>query len=116
MTATNYTPHALRIQRKRIKGWKMPPGAIYVGRPTMWGNPFESVARFRQVVDWCKGDIDASCAPATDEQCKRVSDMLRRIGHLRGKQLACWCGLDCECHADVLCELANTIAAGEQRD
>jgi hypothetical protein len=27
-----------RIQRKRTKGWKMPPGAVYVGRPTKWGN------------------------------------------------------------------------------
>ncbi|QKY80234.1 hypothetical protein SEA_JUNG_59 [Mycobacterium phage Jung] len=23
-----------RIQRKRSKGWRMPEGAIYVGRPT----------------------------------------------------------------------------------
>ncbi len=29
-----------RIQRKRTKGWKMPQGAKYVGRPTVWGNPF----------------------------------------------------------------------------
>jgi hypothetical protein len=28
-----------RIQRKRTKGWKMPDGAVYVGRPTIWGNP-----------------------------------------------------------------------------
>ena len=29
-----------RIQRKRTKGWKMPDGAVYVGRPTKFGNPF----------------------------------------------------------------------------
>jgi hypothetical protein len=29
-----------RVQRSRTKGWKMPEGAIYVGRPTKWGNPF----------------------------------------------------------------------------
>lgn len=29
-----------RIQRKRTKGWRMPAGAIYVGRPSRWGNPF----------------------------------------------------------------------------
>ena len=28
-----------RIQRKRTKGWRMPADAIYVGRPTKWGNP-----------------------------------------------------------------------------
>jgi len=29
-----------RIQRKRVSGWRMPEGAVYVGRPTKWGNPF----------------------------------------------------------------------------
>lgn len=29
-----------RIQRQRTKGWKMPEGAIYVGRPSRWGNPY----------------------------------------------------------------------------
>jgi hypothetical protein len=29
-----------RIQRSRAKGWKMPAKAIYVGRPTVWGNPY----------------------------------------------------------------------------
>lgn len=29
-----------RIQRRRTKGWRMPDGAVYVGRPTKWGNPF----------------------------------------------------------------------------
>lgn len=32
---------AQRIQRKRTKGWTMPEGAVYVGRPTRWGNPFQ---------------------------------------------------------------------------
>lgn len=31
----------VRIQRKRTKGWRMPEGAVYVGRPTKWGNPFD---------------------------------------------------------------------------
>lgn len=30
-----------RIQRKRTKGWRMPPNTIYVGRPSRWGNPWE---------------------------------------------------------------------------
>lgn len=29
-----------RIQRRRSTGWRMPEGAVYVGRPTKWGNPF----------------------------------------------------------------------------
>lgn len=29
-----------RIQRQRTKGWRMPEGAVYVGRPSAYGNPF----------------------------------------------------------------------------
>ena len=29
-----------RIQRQRTKGYRLPPDAIYVGRPSPWGNPF----------------------------------------------------------------------------
>lgn len=29
-----------RIQRRRTAGWTMPDGAVYVGRPTRFGNPF----------------------------------------------------------------------------
>lgn len=29
-----------RIQRRRTKGWRMPEGAVYVGRGSKWGNPF----------------------------------------------------------------------------
>lgn len=30
----------VRVQRRRTAGWRMPEGAIYVGRPGRWGNPF----------------------------------------------------------------------------
>ena len=29
-----------RIQRKRTKGWKMPPNTVSVCRPGKYGNPF----------------------------------------------------------------------------
>lgn len=29
-----------RIQLRRVKGWRLPPGAVSVARPTKWGNPF----------------------------------------------------------------------------
>ena len=29
-----------RIQRRRTKGWRMPEGAVYVGRGSKWGNQF----------------------------------------------------------------------------
>jgi hypothetical protein len=29
-----------RIQLRRTAGWRLPPGAVNVARPTKWGNPF----------------------------------------------------------------------------
>ncbi len=95
---------AKRIQRKRTKGWRMPQGAVYVGRPTRWGNPF--TWKFGNPLD-CTNDfrrwLDGRHAGWTD----RREVVLRDIGELRGKDLACWCPLDQPCHADVLLELAN---------
>jgi hypothetical protein len=89
-----------RIQRKRTKGWKMPEGAVYVGRPTKWGNSF-SVLEYGQRL-------------AIANYRKRAAGMLGigvDFSELRGKDLACWCPLDQPCHADVLLEIANAPEA-----
>ncbi|MBB4212343.1 uncharacterized protein DUF4326 [Rhodothalassium salexigens DSM 2132] len=91
-----------RIQRKRTKGWLMPAGAVYVGRPTRWGNPYqgadpERLARlYREYV-------------ARPEQAA-LREAARR--DLRGRDLVCWCPLDQPCHADVLLALANREGTG----
>lgn len=46
----------IRIQRKRTKGWEMPEGAVYVGRPTKWGNPFNFAA-----ADYCWNALALGC-------------------------------------------------------
>jgi len=91
-----------RIQRKRVKGWKMPPNTVYVGRPTKWGNPFfdkkplgsSAVEQFEEMIMFKMFDPD-------NEYIKQIKT------ELRGKDLACWCPLDKPCHADVLLEIAN---------
>ena len=83
-----------RIQRKRVKNWKMPDRkrARYVGRPTQWGNPFST------------GDRAADVA-AFRKYILPNSEKVRQ--ELRGFDLVCWCSLDQPCHADVLLEIAN---------
>lgn len=92
-----------RIQRKRTRGFKMPPNTVYVGRPTMWGNPFlhgtGDTHKMRPWIkelfrEWIENDIDAE-------------DLRDNLHLLRGKNLACWCPIGEPCHADVLIELAN---------
>ena len=107
-----------RIQRKRTKGWKMPSGCVYVGRPTIFGNPFTE----RGCIEaGYTGDIRGRCVEAfrvfcgphwyenwQGEEAERFRKrLLAALPSLRGKNLACWCPLDRPCHADVLLELAN---------
>ncbi len=87
----------IRIQRKRTKGWRMPPNTVYVGRPSKFGNQFR-VGR----------DGDASECVEKYKQLKEVHKHLINLSELKGKNLACWCPLkDKPCHADVLLEVAN---------
>lgn len=87
----------------------MPLNTVYVGRPSKWGNPF--VVGKLPTGDW-KGIV---AFPVSKEQAvglyRRYFAETWRIGviqeELRGKNLACFCGLDEPCHADVLLELAN---------
>lgn len=109
-----------RIQRKRTKGWRMPEGAVYVGRPSRWGNRFivssepdrlEHYADWRRNVDLWDGWPVADAATAVEAfqhfALIRLQGDPQAFDELRGKDLACWCPLDQPCHADVLLELAN---------
>jgi hypothetical protein len=107
-----------RIQRQRTKGWRMPEGAVYVGRPSKWGNPF----RLQSAVHWgFAGSVEAARVVSADafrswihgsdawwmgdEARDARQTMLDALPELRGRDLACWCPLDQPCHADVLLEL-----------
>lgn len=106
--AATYTPHPLRIQRKRTKGWRMPEGAIYCGLPGPWGNPFATAEKFRDLLEAILGISGRSEFHECDlKSFATVNAMAPNITKLRGKQLACWCPLDRPCHVDVLAEIAN---------
>jgi Domain of unknown function (DUF4326) len=114
-----------RIQRRRTKGWRMPAGAVYVGRPSQWGNPFV-IARTTDQKDWVVtdtgGHVRSEFYPI-QTAARAAAVRLYRLhsgplgAHeldddevkfaLAGKDLVCWCPLDQPCHADVLLELAN---------
>lgn len=99
-----------RIQRKRTKGWRLPPNTICVDRTTRFGNPFvvgkdgtaaECVKKYGEML------LPYTHAKGTLEDFYLSSANVLDIESLRGKNLACWCALDQPCHADVLLEIAN---------
>lgn len=102
-----------RIQRRRTRGWRMPEGAVYVGRGSKWGNPFRV------------GNIEEFGEVPTAEEAVSLFERwwttpakfvipwpppLEDLLELRGKDLACWCRIDLPCHADVLLKLAERYA------
>lgn len=93
--ANNASIQPKRIQRKRAKGWRMPPNTVYVGRGSPWGNPFPiSQANSRTVsLAAYRGYLEMILAK--DPQ---------RLLPLKGKDLACWCKPDEDCHADIIIE------------
>lgn len=92
-----------KVYNKLLGGF--PAQAVYVGRPTKFGNPYshtdtkfnttkvetreEAIQRFREYIA-ARPDLIAAA---------------RR--ELRGKDLVCWCA-PLACHADVLLEIANS--------
>lgn len=122
----------VRIQRKRTKGWKMPPNTIYVGRPTIYGNPFKEVgdmiygdASHRRKIlspwiyidagptgdvvelykDWITGIGDQAILSRVRPCPFTIEDIKKELG---GKNLACFCCLECKCHASVLLKISNS--------
>jgi hypothetical protein len=103
--------HPLRVQRSRQRKNACPPGTIYVGRPSKWGNPFAVNLNvgmtLEKVLDLYRHYITK--ARAYNGNCAEPYRGLN-LEDLRGHHLACWCPLDKPCHADILCELANRAA------
>ena len=120
----------IRIQRKRIKGWKMPENTVYVGRPSKWGNPIrlngdciyiDASYRRKILSPWVFYNVgDAEDVVYLFEKLVDGTEFYNKdlqywanyfenlyLSELKGKNLACWCPLNQPCHADILLKYAN---------
>lgn len=95
-----------KVYNKHHKG--VPDTAVYVGRPSPWGNPFShlphTTAKFR--VKTRDEAVSRYREWITDRLEKEPGLRERLIRDLGGKDLSCWCAPNA-CHAGVLIELAN---------
>ena len=85
------------VLNKRID--RIPADAVYVGRPSIYGNPFV-IGR-----DGSRADVVAEYRTWLMVQSK-ISEA--DIKALHGKDLVCWCS-PAPCHADVLLEVTNQL-------
>lgn len=102
----------------------MPAGAVYVGRPTIFGNPVvvndrctakEAATAYAKMLSVSQTKLAAMVVHAAGVPAPMAGlgmivwreKLKSRLPELRGKDLACFCPLDQPCHADVLLRLAN---------
>ena len=80
------------LNRRVLPGGVVPADAVYVGRPSGWGNPF-AIGR-----DGSREEVIARYRVWLWQQLGRDPEFL---APLRGRRLVCWCAPE-PCHADVL--------------
>jgi Domain of unknown function (DUF4326) len=108
----------IRIQRKRTRGFRLPPNTVCVNRPTRYGNPFV-VGTYQKHPLAHLGSVlvrDSHHAQVLFKEWLVVTAEGQKLARrakdqLRSKNIACFCGLDDDCHGDVLLELANPEGA-----
>lgn len=124
----------VRMQLSRRKGFRLPPTTVNVARPGKWGNPY----RIGEPVDMKQARRWGWKLSKPDYVCDTAAEAVKRFTlaiafddaskwvmrqELRGKNVACWCGLcpahaagkpmgvvcpDCDpCHGDPILECAN---------
>jgi hypothetical protein len=97
-----------KVYNKRFGN--IPKDAVYVGRPSKWGNPFKIGDTYNGVV------LDRAAAVAQHrdwflhstrgQALQREARKPVAAGGLRGADVVCWC-VPQDCHAYVLVEVAN---------
>lgn len=106
-----------RMKRSRRRGARLPDGAIYVVRPTRWGNPWvvhaEEIVLHRDSAEewWTPGGARRT-EVVLFAQDLRGGLLGLEPTRLTGRDLACWCSLPAEgrpdwCHGAILLAWAN---------
>lgn len=100
----------------KTKDKNIPCHAVYVGRPTQYGNPFPSVKHKRDTSGILNYGMtrQRSVQLFSEYAHRRLVCEPTWLDELRGKPLICFCKPKA-CHGDILYFLANKMPIKEQR-
>lgn len=122
----------LRIQRRRVKGWKAPENTVNCTRPGKWGNPFK-VQYGAICILHKRGHLPLYILKPDDNAQQLLVNCYKQfidgerhffgillpdwsdfipvskleIKELKGRNLMCFCAEGTPCHADLLLQEAN---------
>jgi len=83
-----------------------PADAVYVGRPTGWGNPFSHLPNTLAQFKVATREEAVAAYEKWIKHPDRAVLYYKVRDQLAGKDLVCWCAPK-PCHADILLEIAN---------
>ena len=82
-----------------------PADAIYIGRPSKWGNPYSHLPN-GTLAEFIVGSRDEA-VDGYKVWVRSQPELVAAIKkELKGKSVICWCAPH-RCHGDVLIEIAN---------
>lgn len=92
-----------KVYNERIDKY-IPDSAVYIGRPSKWGNPFRIGDGYGR-----EGAVEAfrKFMESHPDKCNEAR------WELKGKDLVCWCS-PLPCHGDILLKIANEKAKMEE--
>jgi Domain of unknown function (DUF4326) len=88
-----------RIQLRRTRGWRKPPGAVVVSRPSRWANPYPAEVYGQ----------DEAVRLYYEHVLTEPGLLATASVELADRDLACWCPPGEPCHADLLLYVASTV-------
>lgn len=108
-----------RLRKYRRSGIAVKLAGWYVGRPSLFANPFQGRFKHARSVElhraWLDGRISALglerlgfCPSEVDALLRLRARVRRALPRIAGLDLICWCPTNSRwCHADTLLKLAN---------
>lgn len=105
-----------RVQRKRTKGFRLPPNTLCCTRPGKWGNPFQVGISHPVSID--TGNFKTDMVMSRELACQlfyhylqdwteREPDAMEEL--LQYDHLACYCSLAELCHVDMIIQLLKEM-------
>lgn len=94
-----------RVQRKRSKGFRQPKNTKYVGRPTIYGNPFKvGYHGINNAMHLYRKHLE-----------RKIKDDPQFLEPLRQyKHISCFCNINEACHVDIIIEVLKRTEITEQ--
>lgn len=95
----------LAAMKTKVVHCKKEPFDIYIGRPSLWGNPYSHKSGTKAIFQVSSRE---EAVLKYKEYLLSNPELLEKIKQLKGKTLGCWCKPQA-CHGDVIAQVIEEL-------